>query len=358
MTKPCLLAVSTSLVIYAQIARAEPPRVVDGPDPAAAQTLFYEARNLMKAGKFAEACPKLEESLRLDEGIGTRFNLADCEEHLGKTATAWAGFLEVAGKARVARQADRERVARERAAKLEPRLPKLVVDVEGAPPGLEVKRDGVVVGQAQWGTAIPVDPGTHAIVANAPGRQQWETTVETPESRTTRVVVPHDLPAIVVPAPVPAPLPVPPPQTQQQPAPLAEPPPAQTEVTSAPAPYTPPEREERGGFQRTIGWTLAGLGVASLGVSGGFAIVSINKHNDSKTHCNSDVCDDTGAAAREDAIRAGNVATVTAISGGAALGLGIVLVLTAPRDQPPTTLRAVPSFAQGYGGISLQGSLP
>lgn len=123
-------------------------------DPAAAQILFYDARNLMQAGKYAEACPKLEESLRLDPGLGTQFNLADCNEHIGKITTAWVGFLEVAAQSKATNQPEREKVARKRAAALDARLPKLVVDVISAPPGLEVKRDGVVIGSAAWGLSL------------------------------------------------------------------------------------------------------------------------------------------------------------------------------------------------------------
>src|SRR4051812_29447781 len=84
-------------------------------DAAAAQALFYEARTLAQKSHFAEACPKFEESLRLDYGIGTEFNLADCNEHVGKIASAWSGFLNVAASAKAQNQPQREKVARERA---------------------------------------------------------------------------------------------------------------------------------------------------------------------------------------------------------------------------------------------------
>jgi len=355
------VAIGLTIALAASAAHADPPAVKDGPDPAAAQTLFYEARNLMKAGKFSEACPKLEESLRLDEGIGTRFNLADCEEHLGRVATAWAGFLEVAGKARASHQPDREKIARDRAAKIEPRLPKLVVDVEGAPQGMEVKRDGVIVGHAAWGTAIPVDPGQHTIVATAPGKQAWETNVQTPEAKTTHVTIPvRDLQPIVAATP-PAAAP-PPAQPQPQPAPEPQGPTSQTQVTNADTMngnFPPPEHDDRGGVQRTLGWVTLGLGAASLAVGGGFGIVSLGKRDAAGKHCNGDICDETSAQYREDAIRAGNVATATAIAGGAAAGLGIILLLTAPSSKEPShAIRAVPNVAQGYGGVLIQGSLP
>ena len=49
---------------------------------AASQTLFDEGRQLMARGQYEEACPKLAESQRLDPGIGTQYNFADCLEHV------------------------------------------------------------------------------------------------------------------------------------------------------------------------------------------------------------------------------------------------------------------------------------
>src|SRR6266545_6749182 len=86
-------------------------------DEAAARALFLEGRKLVDEGNYADACPKFEESLRLDPGTGTSFNLADCFEHVGRTASAWARFLDVAAASKAADQADRERVARARAEK-------------------------------------------------------------------------------------------------------------------------------------------------------------------------------------------------------------------------------------------------
>ena len=63
------------------------PAAAQSSDSAAARALFTEGRTLMEAERFDEACPKLEESLRLDQGIGTQFNLAHCWEKQGRTAS-------------------------------------------------------------------------------------------------------------------------------------------------------------------------------------------------------------------------------------------------------------------------------
>src|SRR6185295_11820463 len=79
-----------------------PPR-----DPAGAEKLFTEARKLLEAGKYAEACQKLADSHQLDPAVGTLLNLAQCYTKLGKTATAWATYQEAAAAAKAAGQPDR-----------------------------------------------------------------------------------------------------------------------------------------------------------------------------------------------------------------------------------------------------------
>lgn len=346
-----VLPIVIALLLVPGVALADPPK--NGADPAAAQGLFYDARTLMQAGKFSEACPKLEESLRLDPGIGTQFNLADCNEHLGKTATAWAGFLEVAAESKIASQPDREKLARKRAAALVARLPKLVVDVSGAPQGVEVRRDGSLIGAAAWGTPIPVDPGVHRISARAPGKQPWETTVETTEAKTSRVVVPRDLPAGVAAGTTTS-------EVAQQPVANGVTTTASTAGSIDSTRDLPPRiAESRGVTQRTLGWVLTGLGAAGVGVGAGFGLSSIAKRSESRTHCAADACDAAGVSLRDDAIRNGNIATIATIAGGAAVAGGLIVVLTAPSG--PSTheragrMRAAPTVAIGGGGLMLQG---
>src|SRR6476661_10803784 len=76
-------------------------------DKTTAEALFGEGRRLMSAGRYAEACPKLEASLKLDSGVGTMLNLAECYEKNGQTASAWTEFREAVSAARDAGSKDR-----------------------------------------------------------------------------------------------------------------------------------------------------------------------------------------------------------------------------------------------------------
>ena len=50
----------------------------------AADDLFRKAKKLMAEKKYAEACPKFEESYRLDPGIGGELNIAKCLRGVGQ----------------------------------------------------------------------------------------------------------------------------------------------------------------------------------------------------------------------------------------------------------------------------------
>ena len=130
------------------------------------------------AGKYAEACPKFADSERLGPSVSTLLNLANCWEKAGRTATAWATYRQAASAAERSRSkglpGDRAPARRRSRAEAGPRDR----DHHAAVPGLEVKRDGVVVESAEWGTGIPVDTGSHSIEASAPGHKAWQVALD------------------------------------------------------------------------------------------------------------------------------------------------------------------------------------
>jgi hypothetical protein len=165
-------------------------------DPA--EVSFERGVELMEAGRFAQACPLIEESYRVDPRPGTLFTLAECEAKRGRLATAVARYdeylkmYEGLPQAKKAAQRERERESRAQKAELEMQIPKLVLILpEGAPPGTVVKRDGAVVAVSALGAALEVDPGEHVVTTQAPGGPVTEerVTVKRTERKEVRLKV-------------------------------------------------------------------------------------------------------------------------------------------------------------------------
>jgi len=249
--------VCTALLGLSPAARAE--------EESPARTLFKEGRALAAEGKYAEACPKFEASLRLDVGVGTQFNLADCWEHVGRAASAQKLFLGAAASAKASGQPDREQVLRDRAAALEPRISKLVIEVSDNNPKLTVKRDQLPLGPDELGKAITVDPGSYEIVAKAPGKKAWKKTVEVAAGTT---VVTVEVPALEDDAPEPA-------STSDKPKAKAKP--------SPDAPAGPAAPLHSGPNYRALG--LGAFGVVSLATGTFFGVRYKNANDDAKAIC-------------------------------------------------------------------------
>ncbi len=159
-------------------------------DQQVAQTLFDNARRLIKDGKYAEACPMLEESQRLDPGGGTLLNLAICHEKQGKLATAHAEYSAALSLALAGNRADRQRTAQNALSALTPRLPRLRLIVADPPEGLTLSLDGTPLPRAAWAIPTPLDPGSHSIAVAAPGKVAVTLDASLREGQTTDLTIP------------------------------------------------------------------------------------------------------------------------------------------------------------------------
>lgn len=145
-----------------------------------AQLLFEQGRALLEVGNVEEACPKLEQSVRLEVATGALLALAMCHEQAGKLATAWAEYESVVKRAAAAGQAEREQWARERVNTLRPLLSTLNIQIAAElarVPGLQVWRDESLVAPQWWNVAVPLDGGTYRLKVTAPAHEPWEVTV-------------------------------------------------------------------------------------------------------------------------------------------------------------------------------------
>src|SRR6266542_703624 len=143
-----------------------------------AEALFADGRRLVGSGEYAAACPKFAASQKLDPGVGTSLNLADCYERMGRWASAWAEFRSAASAAHSSGSRERAELAAGRARALEDRLSYLTITSAAPPAGVVISRDGSPLEPAVLGTPIPVDPGSHTIEAAAAGKRKWSVAVE------------------------------------------------------------------------------------------------------------------------------------------------------------------------------------
>ncbi|MRG95518.1 hypothetical protein [Polyangium spumosum] len=157
---------------------------------ADAEALLKEGKKLVTEKKYDEACPKIAESYKLAPSPATLLDLALCHEKQGKLATAWGEMLDAETDARKAGRADIETRARANSKALEPKLPRVTVTVAANTPGIEIAIDGQKIDVGALGKGRPIDPGEHKIVASAPGRKPFETTLNLGKAERKTVVVP------------------------------------------------------------------------------------------------------------------------------------------------------------------------
>ena len=306
MRRALVVAIGLVAVLAPAVAKAQ-----SKDDIARADALFNAAKALTDAGQFADACAKFAESKRLAPGLGVSMYLADCYEHIGRTASAWTEFRAAEGLAR-ARNDKRADVARQHAQALEPKLERLTIEVAPSVPrvGLSILRDGLPVSTEELGLAVPVDPGDHAVVVSAPGHAQRKFNAHLgPESPNATVKVDSLDDASAAPAPAPvAPAPAP------QPAP-------------APAPETAPAGGDSGQTMRTLGIVGMGVGGVGLGLGAVFGVLAksaLDKSNSGPCDA-TDHCTQAGLSDRQDASNKATLSTVFFVAGGVIGAGGVVL---------------------------------
>jgi hypothetical protein len=329
LVRPTALAIALfSTVATAQSEQREPP---------SAKTLFDLGQMFVAENRYDAACPKFEESYKLDPRMTTLYHLADCWEHTGRQASAWARFAEVADVAGRAGQKDLELSARARATALEGKLPLLVVEVKSKDLGLEISKDGAPLGSAQWGTPVPVDPGRHTIEARAPGKRPRKVVVDLPRDAQTMTVT------------------VPPLDGESGQV-------ARTDVAARDSKDERPSDARPSGANGTataIGLVLGGVGVAAIAVGTVSGLTFLSKRNEAASICPTGAgCTAEELATYDDAMAAARNARKISLLGfgvgGSAIVGGVILLFAAPRSTN-TGLALSPAFGAGTVFATLGG---
>jgi hypothetical protein len=299
-------------------------------DPALATELFNQARDSVKSGDHATACPKFAESQRLDPKVGTLLNLASCLDKIDDLAGALHALQQAVNLCESTKDR-RLKHARKELEKLEPRVPRLTLELaSGAPEGILIKRNAVELTTAILNSPLPVNPGKHVIEVTAPGHEPRTFEIELVESEhKTQAIAPG--PAIVEPEPASAPT---------APEPVRDEGPRDTGTSS-------------GGS--TLGWVLGGIGVAGLAVATVTGVMILGKNSTASSHCENNLCDAEGMDAAQSGKDLIPINTVAWAVGVVGIGSGAVLLLTSGPSSPSGESASRPSPPRGIG-IQLGGT--
>jgi hypothetical protein len=253
----------------------------------------------MEAGDIDGACPKFQDSQRIDPALGTLLYLAICHERQNRNASAWSEFASASSWADRSDQSDRGDLARKHMAALEARLWKLTIHAPTtAVAGLELQVDNGTMSLASVDTPLPLDPGDHTPEASAPDHKPWSTTVK----------VPNEAGGATVQIPPLEPLPVAPPVV----------------ATSAPLPVQPPPPPPESGSGRAIAtWRGGVLAVAGVAMGTVFGVLTFQERSNARSLCPGGVCKTGGT---DDIHQAYTDATISTV--GFAVGAAGAIVAT------------------------------
>lgn len=316
-------------------------------DKAAAEALFDQGVSLLRSKDYKEACVKLETSQRIEPAVGTLLYLGECYDRVGRTASAWATFREARSLAQSSGQADRARIASQRADKLEPELAYLTITVDAGArvPGMVVRRGGEVIKPDLYGVSIPADPGEVSIEVSAPGYAAYTTTT---------TLVARDKSSVLVPALQALP------GSPPRPNAAVDEPRAAPDGLPEPLPHElvrplPPATGSNTG--RIVAYVMGGLGVVGVGIGSYFGVQAYRKNRDAenKYRCSGSVClDPGGLRLTEDALDRAKVSNIALAAGGGLLALGVVVYLASPNGRQ-SGLAVAPSVASSGASLSVQG---
>ena len=300
----------------------------DGLSPNA-ERLFTEGLKLAHNGDCVHARDKFTESYAADPAPGTLMNWALCEEKLGRSATALE-LLRLADETLPANHPKRAGMVKHIDV-LAKRAPLLRLRVATTlPPGATVTMDGALLEATAFTRGVLGDPGNRILELRAPGREDRRYEVALAEGTTLEVTV--------------------------------EPGPPRAEVAkqgagaSGASPHAAESATASSSSTSTLGWALAGGGLAVVGAGVITGLIAKDKWETVERDC--DVAQ--GYCRTDEGVRASSaggtlaaVSTASFILGGASLAVGGYLLLT--KKDAPATARLGASGGPGAVGLRLAG---
>jgi len=343
------LALASTLLLVALPVVAQPSTA----QKATAEAYFDDGVRLMRSGNFAEACPKLETSQRIDPAVGTLLYLGECYEKLGKTASAWVTFREADALARSANQPQRAELAKVHAERLQQNLSRLTIELADETlrlPGLQLRCGAVPLDVSAPTLTVPVDPGEVVIQASAPGYTSLSRAV---------TVGPGGRVSVNIPPLVRDPNATPPPAPGSSPATTTNVPPAAPPQSASPA-GSEKAVPRTTATHRSLAWPIAlgAVGLVGLGVGSVFGVKAIHDASTAGDLCPNRRCtEQRGETLMTDARHEANVSNVAFGVGAAGVAAAIIVyVLEGPRPEEGT-LHLVPAVSVTGASFAFEGRL-
>jgi hypothetical protein len=271
-----------------------------------ARQKFRQAISLQTGGNWAAALALFRDVAIIKNTPQVRFNIAICEENLGQLVQALGDYQLAATQAREEGSLEVAGEVDGRLATLQERIPKVVIQRDEHAARAKISIDGVEVGASMLGQPLPLDPGGHAVNAEAKGFAKFEKTFDAAERQAITVQV------VMVPAPAGA---------------------ETAAASSAPAASDHGPAEPAKGMN-IVPFVVGGVGAASLIASGVFLGLRQKAIGDLDAACPTRVgCPPSLESKASSGHTYSTLAIVTLGVGVAGLGTGAAMLLLAPNPS-------------------------
>ncbi|MFO0619633.1 MAG: hypothetical protein U0414_44025 [Polyangiaceae bacterium] len=172
-------------------------RADDPPEVVQARQDFREGVSLMAAEDWAGALAKFQRVARVKVNAPVAFNMAECEEHLGKWVSALGNYRLASAKAADGSAPEVAAHVDERIAALEKKLPHLAVKKKEPTPNpkAHVELDGVELQPTQLDKPMAVDPGERVVTVVVSGKTASTKKIKLAEGASESVEVAIPAPA-------------------------------------------------------------------------------------------------------------------------------------------------------------------
>ena len=305
---------------------------------AAARSLGTSGVEAFQRGEYQSASDKLEKAYRILRVPSIGLWSARALVKLGQLVHGSERYREVTqlentpGQVTIQKQAQADAATELNA--LTPRLPSVLIEVEGDTAGLTLSIDGAAISSDLIGERRPVDPGPHVIEAQR-GEQRARAEVKLTEGESKTVSLHLGAAALAATTALAAPARSVPPASN-----------ASSDASSAAA----GTRSSGLGTQRKLALAAGGVGVVGIALGTVFGLKAKSKNDLAKQHCAGSSCNDqAGVTFSDQAANAGNLSTVAFIVGAVGLAGGAALWLSAPSAAPTAQV------GLGFGTIEMRG---